>query len=482
MPDLSILVLGGGLAGHLTVAALASQMGEACSLVHIDLTEPAEPERDALYGGHTSPQAYEFFRRIGLDEPALITQTDTSFSYGTLFEDWPSPRRSWVQSYHLPFQPWQGVPFHHYLTRSGQTLEACDVSAVAARRGVFAHPPEDARTPLSRAEYGYQFSAEQLVRLLAGLPLGETVNRQSGALAEIDCNGDRIAAVQLQDGRQFEADLFIDCTGLERHLSKALNAPFEIEKTLHASQTKASAVRGGRSARQVRASESGWSAELSLRNSVERLHVTSDPDSRETEPGLRFQTGWLQTGWTGNCVAIGQAACLLEPLTPAPMILLQRDIERMLELLPIDLDMGMERREYNRRSEQDRFHAHLFQQALFVTDSLPATEYWQQSARAATGKALQRKLDLFASRGGLVQYDLEPFNTEDWTVLHYGMGRRPERFDPQLEAVSVAEIERELQRFQSAIAQTVTKMPPHAIYLNKFRHYLEKKQDEPAQT
>ena len=69
----------------------------------------------------------------------------------------------------------------------------------------------------------------------------------------------------------------------------------------------------------------------------------------------------------GNCVAIGHAAEVQEPVTHAPMLLLQREIERLLTLVPCSGDMSVERREFNRQSADDFTHAEIFNRALFET-------------------------------------------------------------------------------------------------------------------
>ena len=45
-------------------------------------------------------------------------------------------------------------------------------------------------------------------------------------------------------------------------------------------------------------------------------------------------------------------------------MLLQKDIERMLELIPISHDMKIEGKEYNRRFTEDYIHASTFENAL----------------------------------------------------------------------------------------------------------------------
>ena len=94
------------------------------------------------------------------------------------------------------------------------------------------------------------------------------------------------------------------------------------------------------------------------------------------------------------------------------------------------------------------------------------------------GERLARKLEQFESRGLCVQYDFEPFNTEDWAILHYGLGRQPRRHDLRIKALPGAAAY--LRDLNQAITGLVSRMPPHDQYLTRFGAYLEKKQNEPS--
>lgn len=158
-------------------------------------------------------------------------------------------------------------------------------------------------------------------------------------------------------------------------------------------------------------------------------------------------------------------------------MILQRDIDRLLRLIPITDDMDLEAREFNRGFEDDYRHAMLFNQALFALPDLPNTPYWAAARNAEKDEKLTRKLAQFESRGLFVSYDLEPFNEQDWAILHFGMGRRPTRPDLFSALADTAEIDRKLQDLGDSIDFLIEKMPPHDRYVNKFIDYLERKHD-----
>jgi tryptophan halogenase len=176
--------------------------------------------------------------------------------------------------------------------------------------------------------------------------------------------------------------------------------------------------------------------------------------------------------WAGNCVGIGHAAYVLEPLTPAPMMLLERDLDRLLSLIPNTGSMAVERGEYNRRYQEDTQNAALFACAMFATNGLPDTPYWRAAQGESRPDALVRKLEMFETRGLLVAYDLEPFHPEDWTILHLGMGRRPTRHDRLADRANPAQVTAFLANLERSVAQSVSTLPDCDTYRLQLEQYL----------
>jgi tryptophan halogenase len=174
-------------------------------------------------------------------------------------------------------------------------------------------------------------------------------------------------------------------------------------------------------------------------------------------------------------VAVGQAAGVLEPLTPAPMLLLQRDIERIASLIPFSTDMSVERREYNRQCDEDYTHAELFNRAFFETPPLTDSPYWRAAREQPVPDKLATKIAQFASRGLLVAYDLEPFNPEDWNILHHGMGRVPRRYDRVADRASESEVRQYLANRRRDIENLVKTMPSHHRYVTQLAHHLRQR-------
>jgi tryptophan 7-halogenase len=479
-PIKRIAVCGGGLAAQLTAAALARQLPSSIEIVWVD--GPDSRNTDLFFGGLVPPSAYAFNLAAGVSEPRLVLDTDTTFSWGTRFDGWGANRRSWTQCFHLPFPIVGGVLFHHHLLRHGITaLEPFLLPAVAAHQGVFAHPVPKGPKLLARAEYGYQFSPYSYGAPFAAAAQALRVKVVASGIAEIETRDGAIAALRLSTGQVLNADLFVDCTGPEARLLASLGVTASGDRRLRAALSHRASERVGAPCRVVSARNFGWQSETPLQRSVAQLTVyapESEDEALAAHGGPPLHTGEVTLGrraraWTGNCVAIGHAAQILEPLTHAPMVLLQREIDRLLTLIPCSQDMSIECREFNRQSVDDYIHAEVFNRALFETPLEANTSYWLAARRAPAHEKLAQKIAQFESRGALVAFDLEPLNAEDWTILHLGMGRRPARYDRVADRVPEADTHAMLTRMPHDIAAFVKTMPTLHDYMNNLVRYLK---------
>jgi tryptophan 7-halogenase len=482
-----ILVCGHGLAAQMTAATLARQLPPAMRITLVLVAD--EPGSDLFYGTVTAPTAYAFNLAAGVEEPALVLRSETAFSWGTRYTGWGVSERSWIQCFNLPFPIVDGVLFHHYLAAAGiDAIEPFLVAAMAARRRAFAHPPrgpgDTGQHPLARADYGYQFDPAGYASLFAAaIPPGR-VTIIHGTLAAVESGPDGIAGLRLDDGELLSADLYVDCTGPAAVLLACLAPEIAGDRRIGIAASREAPVRPSPPLRTVEATRFGWTATTPLRGVLLRTSAY-DPVEADaaaaTHPGgialsSEARLGWRREAWAGNCVGIGHAAGVVEPLSPAPLMLLERDVERLLSLIPNAGGMAVERREYNRRFGDDHLHASLFNRALIETDGVADTRYWRAARADPLPEKLARKLALFASRGFLVAYDLEPFHPEDWTILHLGMGRRPARHDRLADRAPPARVEQFLADMRRGIEQVAAALPSSDTYRAQLETYLQRKQ------
>lgn len=479
-----IAIFGTGLAGIMCAAALANILPDEIKLSFVDVS--GSDETDIFFGNVTSPTIYDFFLNNGITEPELLPNTNTTFSLGTRYFNWGKTKQSWMQSFHKPLPIFHGVEFHHYLTRlrssapNAAELDSYIMSVHAADKGVFAHPPEGKKTPLSTVDYGYHFSTEDWRKLLSDTIKTNRVNRLSGDVKTVKHANEQICEILLSGGEMVIADLYIDCLGPNSKLSPS---KVQSERHLKAVTSFRSDNKLSHVCRQLVGTEYGWYSETAFQNGQQRLTIY-DPACEELAlkahgepdfPPLQATIGYLKQPWQGNCLALGHTAAILEPLTPAPIMGLQRDIERLTELIPHTKNMDVEAREYNRRFTEDYSHSSMFQRRFFADESQDNSPYWKAATAKPIDRKLANKITQFQSRGLCVQYDLEPFGKEGWTQLHFGMGHLPRRYDPLANKADEQQMIKTFEQIRAANEALAKKMPPHHIYMKKLLEYFRKK-------
>lgn len=476
-----IVICGSGLAAWMTAATLSKNLPKTTQITVLETANSVAA--DIFYGSVTNPSTYKFFLNLGLSEADLLLRTQSSFSFGTEYKNWGLTTNSWIQCFQAPFPIWDGAPFAHHISETTQVLEQYLMSAQAAAKGKFAHPPADRNNALSSAEYGYHFNARELTKLLKLIAGKHGVKSKSHVIASIEKRDGKITELKLKDGERVTAELYVDASGPDAQLISALEE-VDVQSTRNLgvlySEQKSKGL--GPPLRRITSHDFGWQSLTPLQevDVVMTLFASeSEEAARKANPQgaaahCHVSLGQRSKAWSGNCVAIGHAAAIVEPTSPAPLMLLQMDIERLLGLIPVADTFDIEARIFNEAFQTDVENIELFNNAFFHLEGLPKTEYWTAATTNSSSVKLNRKLDQFSHRGLLVNYDLEPFNDEDWIILHHGIGRTPRKRDAVAKLSDVNNISRDLKNKAKVIQNLVAKMPPHHIYLTKFLSYLER--------
>lgn len=456
-----LVVVGNSFAASQCVAALTNELPSSFEIIWVRPIQKAKS--DEMYGSITSADAYQFNLNLSCTEPDLLMNTGTSFSFGTRFVEWGRQKHQWMQCFHLPFHAERGVYFHHFMTRHNAKITDYLISAQAAIHGRFAHPPTDnPNSALSRAEYGYHFDPLEWSELFYNNVNKQQTNIIESDVTSVNVSADVITSVTLDNDEKVTADLFIDCSGAESRLLSALNGTHHVQRHVQATSKRQVVAQTGPSYRQVSGRVDGWESITPLQNC--NLHFSQKALNGDIQEGYTSYTlGHNAKAWIGNCVGIGHSAYMLEPVTQGPYLLLMKDIGRLLELVPLAGSLELESKEYNRRYLNDIEHGQLFHKALYHDQYDVGYSYCEK---------LERKLTQFYHRGIVVSFDLEPFNAQDWTILHAGLARKPNNYDQLADQVSEKEMAIKLDAMKKGIAHLAQQMPPHHLYINKLKQHV----------
>jgi tryptophan halogenase len=186
---------------------------------------------------------------------------------------------------------------------------------------------------------GFHIENKKLVGYLERQCLLNEVEMTEGTVKSVERDGERVAALHLENGERIAADLFVDCSGFRSELLRgALQEPYiSFERSLFCDR----AIIGGWPRTNeptlpyttAETMDSGWCWQIEHEHWINRGYVYSsrfvsddaalqelvrkNPKVREggREPRLvKFPSGRYARMWVGNVVAIGNASGFVEPL------------------------------------------------------------------------------------------------------------------------------------------------------------------------
>ena len=489
-PIEKVVIIGGGSAGWMTAAALANDLGKTCQITLI--------ESDAIgtvgVGEATIPPIRFFNQRLGIDEATFVRETHGSFKLGIEFIDWSRKGHAYFHPFghygaefdHVPFyQHWM----HQHLNGDTTPIDEYSMAWVASREGKFSHPLADPRNMQSRFDYAYHFDATLYAAYLRKYAEARGVSRVEGRVvsAAQDAETGYITSVALEHGNQFEADLFIDCSGFFGLL---------IEKTLETGYEdwsqwlpcdRAVAVPCEKTSETLpytksTAKTAGWQWRIPLQHRTGNGYVHCSEYIGEDEATaelmssldgvaladprmLRFVTGKRRRFWDKNCVAIGLSAGFMEPLESTSLHLIQYGILRLLALLP---DAGMSpllAREYNAQTTAEYERIRDFLILHYKATERDDSELWRYCAAMDIPESLQYKIEHFRNYGLIVSDERELFANPSWIAVYLGQGITPKRAPGITQMRPEVPVAERMGQIAQAMQRAVSEMPAHADFL-----------------
>ncbi len=486
-----LVICGGGTAGWMTAAACAKILkNQYCE---IDLIESDQIGTVGV-GEATIPQIGTFNRTLGLDENEFVRETRGTFKLGIEFVGWGAPDDRYIH----PFGPYgldmEGVSFHAFFLKghpdwTPATLEQYSLQATAARQGRFMRPVNAGNSPLSKIAYAFHFDAGLYAAYLRRYSEARGVRRHEGKIVDVALNSETgfIKSVRLDDGRVFEGDLFVDCSGFRGLLiEQKLNAGYE-DWTHWLPCNAAVAVpceNDGPPLPYTRATarKAGWQWRIPLQHRIGNGMVfsrdfISEEEAAETllanldgkplaDPRfLHFTTGRRKSFWIKNCVAIGLSAGFIEPLESTSIHLIQSGVAKMLQMFPDRQFKQTDIDRYNRVTafEFDRIRD-------FIILHYHATQrkdepFWDYVREMSIPDYLADKMDLFRSYGRIFRENEELFNDTSWFAVMTGQNIRPAGYDPVADVLSDEETAARLDNIRQTIATCATHVSPHEKFL-----------------
>ena len=362
----TVAVVGGGTAGWLAACVLSARHP------HLSITLVEAPNIPTIgVGEGTWPTMRETLASIGIAEAEFLRECDASFKQGSRFDGWVtgSPQDSYLHPFTLPptgemrdlLAAWQQLspdrPFAEVMTAQAAV---CAANLAPRQRAM----PDYG----GAMNYAYHLDAGKFAALLsrhATERLGVQHLRAEVANVLSLPNGD-LSTLQMRDGSELSADLFLDCTGQAALLIGQHMKVEWIDRSHNFFNDRALAVQvpvapGSPVASQTigTAHAAGWLWDIGLPSrrgigcvyssrfmaddvavSILRDYVSKhvpDADPAALQPRLLdFRTGHRQRFWQGNCIAIGMSAGFIEPLEASAIVMIELSLRALADAFPAD--------------------------------------------------------------------------------------------------------------------------------------------------
>ncbi len=494
-PPPRICILGGGTAGWMAACLLQQAWGPRGT--EITLIESADIGIIGVGEGST-PQLKHFFDRLGIAEREWMPRCNATYKVGIAFHGWSD--KPGFERYFHPFpsdldrHTAPDLVRNAWLRRNGADVPAHPdrffVPTRLAERGLAPLPAPD--FPFE-ASYGYHFDAVLVGRYLREVATARGVTHIDARIASVELAemGD-VAALVADDGRRFEADLFVDASGFRAVIAEAAlggrHLPFEsnlFNDSAVVTPTPLPAEGPGVCTRAT-AMRAGWVWHIPLTSRVGngyvyssryidrdaaadelRSHLGLSPDTEVRH--LKMRVGRLEHSWQRNCLAIGLAQGFIEPLEATALHIVLATVEPFIAAM--DRDGEAARDAFNasiaRRYEGIRDYIVCHYRAAGRRD----TDYW----RDATGhdylsESLKGLFTAWFTGGDLeaeiARQDIAGYYPSvSWHCLLGGYGNYPTRLEPPPAGVRRADME----RIDHFVATCAGHFPAHADALGRLK-------------
>lgn len=470
MPIEKIVIVGSGVAAWLAALALARKT--VCAIAVIDTGGIDDSLGVPLAVETTLPSISKLHDLLGLDNEQVVRETGSSYALGRALSNWTASAGAAFHPFGEVGASLGPVGFQHlvaHLRSEGQSVSFANYSlaALCAQSGRFAPPPAGTRSVLSTMEYGLHLNVAEYRDYLKREATALGVVTLQGTPTELifDDKG-LIATLVIDTGEIIAGDLFLDCSGQERLLSSKLpqSGYADLSEYLPCNYVRTSASSSNAPPplyAHIDAHENGWQRFASSQTLIEEVVVsrTATPD------GYIFNSGWIAKPWAGNCIAIGGAAAIIDPLASTQLHLVGTAIERLLKLFPHERNAPVEAAEYNRQTIEELENARDFAILHYKCNGRKGAAFWDECRATALPERLAHKIALYESCGRVALHDEESFEAWDWISVFDALSIRPRSYDAMANGIPMDKIQAHLAQVRNVMLKAVGSLPTQHEFL-----------------
>lgn len=378
-PIQRIVIIGGGTAGWMSATYLAQSLNFKPQITVIESASHAP----IGVGEATIPTIKtEFFDRLGIPEEEWMPKLGGTYKMGIKYANWKTaPQQGGDHYYHVFGEipmidevPLSSVWIKQFL--EGSTTRSFADSCFASSVAFDAHLSPRLLDGTKVQHYAYHFDAILISQYLRDWGIKRNITHIVDKLvtAKQDEDGN-ITAVVGESGREYEADLFIDCSGFSGFLiNKILKEPIvSFADCLLTDRAIAINLPNDPNEKTIRnyttatAMKAGWMWEIPLyarsgNGYVYSSQFTSDDEAEKelrqffgkradnaTLRPIKFESRRHQNAWVKNCVAIGLSGSFLEPLESSTIYFIYAALYQLVKSFPLKKIDPTLREKFNRK-------------------------------------------------------------------------------------------------------------------------------------
>lgn len=449
---------------------------------------------DARIGQWTLPSQRGMHALLGIAEPHFVHHTRATFKLASEHLGWQGEGSRYLHAHGDIGTELAGTPFYRLMqieaaAGKGERPEAFSLAGAAARLGRFARPMGEGKAITANFTYGFHVACAAYAQYLRAHALRLGVRESAAPLADVTTDEQgAIQGLRLEDGSTLTADYFFDCSGPAARLFGRLDAGEREDWSASLPCNRmlsalAPATYEPPAVLQTQAGTAGWLWRAPLADASMVGYVFSERFQDEAAaramlkawaPGItgeaqlaRFSAGRRRRFWVRNCVALGAAACEIEPLAGADLHLSQVGLATFIELFPRQRDSTIEAAEYDRLMAEHADSLRDFTLAHYHAGAARPGDFWSAVRAAERPARLANKLDQYAASGRISLLDHEIFEEVDWAWLLMGCGLTPAAIELQIRQLGAKVAAQEIGALRAHVQRVAETMPPHMEFVRR---------------
>ena len=470
------IVIAGGTAAVVAAAATAiSLRGSEIKITLIQL--PDDEKTTPIEVSRGGPQS--FHHLLGIDEQTLMKRTGGAFALGTRYRGFRSENENVFVPLGSHGVTLRLVDFHHYAAKlriegSNQDYNAYSLPAAAAAAARFV-PPGDTEDPVQKTvEYDICIGRDRYLLFMLDLAVELGVTVMLEAIKTVDFGKDGIVdAVVLANGHRIDGDFFIDCSDGRTLIGRLSTANDFQDWSSWLPCDRIASVQLKSLAQpdlfaSIDAHDNGWVQRIMLSDVgfgsfayssqyadddfAKRFFEQNEVGAAVSDVNVATQrAGCYEAHWVRNCVALGRAALVLEPMEISSMHLLQSSILRLLTMLPRRKTSVMLSTEFNRATNEEAASARDYQILRYALAARRTGPFWEGSGQTPNPDSLQNRISLFKTHGRLTGRNHDFISKARWVSSFINFGFWPSSYDPLADMVNEQRMRNDVSQFRDAV-------------------------------